>query len=88
MRDLFAGGTIADIVLGVMLVEGLVLYAFRRTGLSALDILFMLLPGAWLVVALRAALTDVEWPWIALALVLSFATHVCDVARRYARARA
>jgi hypothetical protein len=41
-----------------------------------------LLPGALLLLALRAALTGQAWPWIALALAASFPAHLADLARR------
>lgn len=41
-----------------------------------------LLPGALLLLALRAALTGFGWQWVALALLLSFPAHLADVALR------
>ncbi|MET3827605.1 MULTISPECIES: hypothetical protein [Sphingomonas] len=41
-----------------------------------------LLPGAMMLLALRAALTGLAWPWIALALAASFPAHLADLARR------
>jgi hypothetical protein len=34
-----------------------------------------------MIVALRLALTDADWPWIALALAASFPPHLIDVSR-------
>ena len=39
-----------------------------------------LLPGALMMLALRAALTGAGWPWIALALALSYPAHLADLA--------
>jgi hypothetical protein len=35
-----------------------------------------------MLLALRAALTGLAWPWIALALAASFPAHLADLARR------
>lgn len=77
---LFAGGHSADIILTVMLVEAL--WLVGRRGWPIADALTLLLPGALILVALRAALTQMDWRWIALPLILSFPVHLADVARR------
>ena len=41
--------------------------------------LLRLLPGALMILALRAALTGAGWPWIALALACSFPAHLADL---------
>jgi hypothetical protein len=41
-----------------------------------------LLPGALMLLALRAALLGLCWPWIALALAASFPAHLADLRRR------
>ena len=63
-----------------MLVEFVVLTRVRgwRVGDAALR----LLPGALMMLALRAALTGMGWPWIALALAASFPAHLADISRR------
>jgi hypothetical protein len=68
-----------DIVLAVIAVE---LVWLVRKGWSARDALLRLAPGALMLVALRAALTGLSWPWIALPLLLSFPIHLADLARR------
>lgn len=82
---LFASGHAADIVLAVMLAEGL--WLAGRRGWRIADALALLLPGALILVALRAALTQSDWHWIALPLILSFPVHLADVARRQDRPR-
>ena len=74
MRQLFASGHAADVILAVMAVEALWLVARR--------VLTLLLPGALILLALRAALTGLDWRWIALPLLLSLPVHLADVARR------
>ena len=49
---------------------------------SWLDRLLALLPGVFMLLALRAALTGAAWPWIAGALAASFPFHLADMARR------
>ena len=63
-----------------MVAEWLILTRLRgwRGGEAGLR----LLPGALMLLALRAALTGAGWPWIALALAASFPAHLADIARR------
>ena len=51
-------------------------------GWSISAALLRLGPGALLLLALRAALTGLDWPWIALPLLLSFPVHLADLIRR------
>jgi hypothetical protein len=80
MQDLIASGRIVDIILVVMLLEMGVLLATRR--LPAADIAFMMLPGACLLLALRAALVGAPWGYVAASLAASFVAHMIDVFRR------
>lgn len=79
MNWLFASGHAADLVLAVMAVELLWLI---RHGWRVTDALLRLAPGALMLIALRGALTDLDWYWIALPLALSFPVHLADLARR------
>lgn len=82
--EIFTGEHIADVILGVMILEGIVLIALRhRTGVRILDIVLTLLPGIMLALALRAALTDASWVWIALPLAFAFPVHIADLRRRW-----
>lgn len=45
------------------------------------DALLRLGPGALMLLALRAALTGLDWRWIALPLLASFPVHLADLAR-------
>ena len=80
LARLFAQGHAIDIVLAVMLAEAAWLIA--RRGVPARDISGMMLPGALILLAARAALTGGTWPSIALPLALSFPAHIAEVARR------
>lgn len=79
MGWLFASGHAADLVLAVVAAE---LAWLVRRGWRATDALLRLAPGALMLVALRGALTGLDWPWIALPLALSFPVHLADLARR------
>lgn len=61
-----------------MLVEFCWLARARRWPVGAA--VLRLLPGALMIVALRAALTDAGWAWVALALACSFPAHLADLA--------
>ncbi|MDH7975447.1 hypothetical protein QH494_24945 [Sphingomonas sp. AR_OL41] len=63
-----------------MLGEGL--WLVGRSGWSITAAVLRLLPGALMMVALGAALRGAPWPWVALALTLSFPAHLADLRRR------
>lgn len=76
---------LADIVLVVMVVEALALSWYLRPtiGTSRTKIILLaLLPGCFLVLALRAALVHAAWFWIALALVGALISHLADMRQR------
>lgn len=75
----FASGHAADLVLAVLAVEALIL---QRAGRGAIDVALLLLPGACMMLSLRAALIGASWPWIALPLAASFPVHLADLMRR------
>lgn len=87
MAALFESGTIADLIIAVMVIEGLALIALRSRfrGVRVADIVAMLAAGLFLVLALRATLTGAGWPWIAVFLAAAFAAHLLDLRRRLAR---
>ncbi len=77
---LFAQGHAADMVLVVMAVEGA--WLVRHKHWSAGDAACRLLPGALMMLGLRAALTGAAWPLVALPVALSFPVHLADLRRR------
>jgi hypothetical protein len=84
MAELFASGRIIDLILVLLVVEGLALLAWQRwfrQGPQPLDLLPNLVAGGLLLVALRAALTGAAWPWIALPLALALPAHLADLSR-------
>ena len=85
MEALFASGRIVDLILALVAAEAVLIVVWRRRtgrGLRLPDAVSLLLPGAFLFLALRAALTAAPWTTTALWLVGAFAAHLVDVARR------
>lgn len=79
---IIASGRIADLVLGLLVLEAVLLLAYRRRtgrGIPAAVLLPNLLAGACLVLALRGALTGAHWGWTALALLAALAAHLLDI---------
>jgi hypothetical protein len=88
MVSLFASGRIVDIVLAITAIEAVILVIHhRRTGCGPApkELLGYLLSGVCLMLALRAALVDAWWGWVALWLVAAFAAHLSDLRRRWPR---
>lgn len=79
MKWLFESGRAADIVLAVIVLEGM--WLVWRGGWRPLDATLRLGPGALMLVALRFALVGLDWRWIAVPLILSFPLHLADLAR-------
>ena len=79
MSWFFASGHAVDVVLGFMALEAIWLIARGR---SAFGVFLMLAPGALMLLALRAALTDMQWYWIALPLTVSLPLHLADLRHR------
>ena len=85
IEPMFRSGHIADIVIAVMVLEalGFAFAARARPRHWSLGVMLTgLLPGVFLVLALRAALVQASPPWIALALIAAFIAHLLDVRLR------
>ena len=84
MQEFLLSGRAVDLVLLVIAAEFVGLLALRRKvwQRAAPDLFFALMPGVFLLVALRLALTGAEWYWIALAVAASFPFHITDLVRR------
>lgn len=80
MQAFFDKGTAVDLVLLIMLAEGLYLWFRKRAG--AIDIMLALLPGVLILLGVRAALTGAGWLLVALPLALSWPVHIADLRRR------
>lgn len=86
MSGFFADGTVVDFILVVMLLECIVLAIYRKRtgrGVAFVDMVAMLLAGAFLLLALRAALTGAPWSLIAAWLLAALVAHLVDLARRW-----
>ena len=86
MTDFFADGSAVDLILVLMLLEGAILAAYHwRTGrgIAIGDLVGMLLAGAFLLLALRAALTGAPWARIAIWLLAALVAHLVDLVRRW-----
>lgn len=79
MQTFFTSGHAVDLVLAVMAVEAIVLIALKC---APKTVLLMLLPGAAMMLALRAALDGAGWEWVALWLTVSLPLHLADVRHR------
>jgi hypothetical protein len=86
VSDLFATGHIVDVVLALTVAEWLVIVAYQRRtgrGIAAFDLLSNLLAGIFLLLALRGALVNAWWGWIALPLIAALLAHLNDLRRRW-----
>jgi hypothetical protein len=86
MSELFASGRILDAILVLVVLEALGLLIWRRAtgrGPKPRDIVPTLLSGLMLMLALRAALADLRWEFIAAPLTLALAAHLADLAIRW-----
>jgi hypothetical protein len=79
MEEFFASGRAVDVVLVVLLVEAIWL---RWRGSIWADIAPTLLPAVLMMIALRAAVTGMAWPFISIPLALAFPVHLYDLRRR------
>jgi F0F1-type ATP synthase assembly protein I len=82
MAELFASGRVIDLILGLVVVEVMVLALWRRrfgTGPDLGGLAANLASGGFLLLAVRAALVDAAWEWVALALLGSLLAHLADL---------
>lgn len=85
IETLFRGGRIADVVIAVMLLEALAFAVAARARTRTWSLRAMLaglLPGLFLVLALKAALVQTAPLWIAAALSAALISHLVDVRLR------
>lgn len=80
MEWLFASGHAVDVVLSVLVAEAIIL---RARGHDLRPIVLTVLPAILILIGLRAALTGMDWPWIAVPVALSFPVHLADLAARF-----
>ena len=91
MRELsewVRSGRIVDLILALVLLEALLLWAWRArlpARPQGLDLIGVLAPGVCLLMALRGALTGAVWTVIAGWLAAALLPHLFDLARRFGR---
>jgi hypothetical protein len=83
MTALFAEGWVAALIVVVLVAEAMWLIAGRAV--PAYRAALAVLPGFAFVAALQAALWDLHWSVIALALLAAFVTHLLDLRERLRR---
>jgi len=86
MDDLFASGHVADLIVGVLLVEAVLLtwwHRRRAQGLAPRRFAASLAAGLFLVLALRCVLTGSPWPWAAALLAAGGLAHAVDLWQRW-----
>jgi sugar phosphate permease len=85
LEALFASGRIVDIAVALMLAETAAIWLYRRARgrpVALADLAWNVVAGASLLLALRAALTDAGWMWIAGFLTAALIAHIGDTRRR------
>lgn len=83
-----AAGTLLEWVIALMLLEAVVLLAWRRRtggGLPVGAVLCVLASGIFLMLAVRAALVSAGVATVAVWLLAALAAHVADIALRWQR---
>jgi hypothetical protein len=83
--EFFSGTGLVEFVIAITLVEGVLLSLWNlRTGrgIPVRDVWAMLVPGIWLMLALRSAMAAEGWLITALYLLAAGFSHASDVLRR------
>lgn len=91
VAELFASGHMVDIILALMVVQGIAIIGLRKLGwafITPRDYLFTALPGACLLLALRSALVDAHWTLTAGWLLAGLVTHLLELWQRSRAGRA
>lgn len=88
MESLFQSGQIIDLLIVLLAAECAVLvWVARRLriGRPTRFALSVVVPGVFLMIAIRFALTDQPWPFVAAALAAAGVAHGIDLAGRLRR---
>jgi chromate transport protein ChrA len=86
LEALFADGRIADVVIAVLVLEGIVLaalYGLGRRGLPPREWLASLAAGLFLLLAMRTALTGGPWYAVGALLAGGGLAHFVDLRHRW-----
>lgn len=79
-------GLAIELILVLVVLEGIALTVYHRMtgrGPSASMLVPNLIAGAALLLAVRLALTDAWWGWLAGALLLALLAHLLDLGMRW-----
>jgi hypothetical protein len=85
LEEIYQSPWVVDIAIGFIVLETACLWAFHRVtgrGLVVQDVLFTILSGLSLMLALRCALTPGLWPGMALFLITAGLAHGADMRAR------
>ena len=88
MMALFSSGRVVDIILVLVFIEAVFIAVHRGKtgrGVRLREVASGMLAGVFLLLALRCALVDERWPWIALWLLFALIAHLSDLAGRRPR---
>ncbi len=86
MTEFLAGPALFDLVIAVLVLEVVLLLAWRRLsgrGVPAADLLPPVLSGLLLLLAFRIWVGDGAWHWVAACLLAALAAHLFDLRRRW-----
>jgi hypothetical protein len=86
VAEIFASGRVVDLILGLMLLEGLalsVLWRRRGSGVPPISLWTNLAAGGAMLLAVRAALTGASWTWVWMSLLLALLMHLADLRARW-----
>ena len=84
--DAITTGLAIELILVLVALEGIALMFYHRMtgrGPSASMLVPNLVSGAALLLAVRLALTDAWWGWLAGALLLALLAHLLDLGMRW-----
>ncbi len=85
---MLSGQTLVDVALGITVLEVIVLLVVRQRtgrGIAPQALLANVGAGLFLMLAVRAALVDAPWPWLAGLFAAAGAAHAVDLALRWRR---
>jgi hypothetical protein len=88
VKDLFASGHVVDFILVLIFLEAVFIAVFRGKtgrGVRLREVASSLLAGVFLLLALRCALVEERWPWIATWILAAAIAHLADLAGRRPR---
>jgi hypothetical protein len=88
MMEFFSSGMVVDIILAFVFIEAVFIAVHRGKtgrGVRLREVAAGILSGVFLLLALRCALVDERWPWIAFWLLAALIAHLSDLAGRRSR---